>query len=172
MKQLFIVFGLTQQGIEHTVYYIWDEHANHYTTEQLVMNEDQLLKSIWQKLYPSSKNNTKNNKICIFSHYYENKRRFLYICDVVIIQIRQFSYLTEIDDKENNNRLLSSLSTSVALSWAIAVNCMDGIAVRSKLVWASSGQLSFISLTFIWKKNKSKTLNILKSREYFYYSGP
>ena len=33
----FIVFGLTRPGLEITIYRTWDEHANHYATDALLI---------------------------------------------------------------------------------------------------------------------------------------
>jgi hypothetical protein len=36
----FIVFGLTQTGLEPTIYRTQDEHANHYTTNVVIRFDD------------------------------------------------------------------------------------------------------------------------------------
>ena len=39
----FIVFGLTQPGFEHMVYYTWGEHINHSTTDTVSFTRSNIL---------------------------------------------------------------------------------------------------------------------------------
>jgi hypothetical protein len=35
-KTNFLVFGLTRQGFQPTIYHTWGEYANHYTTDAVI----------------------------------------------------------------------------------------------------------------------------------------
>jgi hypothetical protein len=71
----FIVFGLTRQWLELTIYLTWSEHANHYATDGSGMKYIKVMgieMPYKKKLYFISKRvlkGTQNLKSCIFERY-------------------------------------------------------------------------------------------------------
>jgi hypothetical protein len=92
-----IVFGLTQPGLESTIYHTRGEHANHYTTD------DFSSLSLYSYLYIYIK------KIIVFSHTTNN---ILNVYAVIILCKYVFAYVMYNEKKHKKQKNFNVLYTS------------------------------------------------------------